>query len=152
MAMEDDKKKEPFVSQADRPEVRLRPDMPVAEMTLRELAAVLGLGTRKDFWDGKDFLKDDFDGGNKVKEFKETKEFKEGKEFKDKDKPEKREKPEIKEVKAEKAEVDGIIDPARPVINPDPRIEQILKAVAGLTERVDGLVDQMEALRKAQEG
>ena len=56
--------KEPFVSQADRPEVRLKSDTPVSELTVRDLATLLGqLGpTGKDFWDGKDWIKDDFDG------------------------------------------------------------------------------------------
>ena len=47
---------------------------------MRDLATLLGQvgGTGKDFWDGKDWQKDDFDGLNKR--------WKEGKEFKDKEK------------------------------------------------------------------
>ncbi len=82
--------KEPYIAQSDRPEVRLKSDTPVSELTVRQLATILGqFGTRKDFWDGKDWQKDDFDGGNKwkdVKEFKESKEVKEIKEFKEKEK------------------------------------------------------------------
>ena len=34
-----------------------------ARLTIRDLVTILGrLGTRKDFWDGKDWQKDDFDG------------------------------------------------------------------------------------------
>ena len=95
--------KKPFISQADRPEVRLKSDTPLSNLTVRDLATILGqLCTRKDFWDGKDWQKDDFDGG--VIKWKEAKEFKETKEVKDKDKEFKdgKEKREIKEVKAEK--------------------------------------------------
>src|SRR5882724_4646523 len=104
--------RKPFIPQADRPEVRLKSDTPLSNLTVRDLATILGqLGTRKDFWDGKDWQKDDFDGGTKwkdVKEFKETKEVKE----KDKDKETKefkdgKEKREVKELKAEKLELDG---------------------------------------------
>ena len=59
----DETSKEPFVS--DRPprgpaEVRHS----VGELTVRDLATLLGqLGpSGKDFWDGKDWVKDDFDG------------------------------------------------------------------------------------------
>ena len=80
---------------------------------MRDLATILGqLGTRKDFWDGKDWQKDDFDGAIK---WKDDKEFKEGKEVKDKDKETRskdgKEKREIKELKAEKIELDGVFDP-----------------------------------------
>ena len=45
---------------------------------MRDLATILGqLGTGKDFWDGKDWQKDDFDGEIK---WKDDKEFKDGKE------------------------------------------------------------------------
>ena len=77
--------KKPFIAKADRPEVRLKSDTPLSSLTVRDLATIMGqLGTGKDFWDGKDWQKDDFDGpGNK---WKEIKEFKEGKEVKEKDK------------------------------------------------------------------
>lgn len=35
--------KQPFVSQADRPEVRLDLDMPINDLRVRDLAAILGL-------------------------------------------------------------------------------------------------------------
>jgi hypothetical protein len=75
--------KQPFVSQADRPEVRIKSDTPIGNLTVRELAVILGQvgGTGKDFWDGKDWQKDDFDGTNKP--WKEGKELKDGKEVKD---------------------------------------------------------------------
>jgi len=141
--------KKPFISQADRPEVRLKSDTPLSNLTVRDLATILGqLGTRKDFWDGKDWQKDDFDGGIKWKDVKETKEVKdkdkekETKEFKDG-----KEKREIKEVKAEKLELDGVVDP---VSQPDPRIEQVISALSGMSAKVDQLANQLEALKKGR--
>lgn len=142
----DKPRKKPFVSKADRPEVRLKSDTPLSDLTVRDLATILGqLGTGKDFWDGKDWQKDDFDGENK--RWKEDKEFKEGKEVKDKDKEfkEGKEKREIKEVKAEKLELDGVFDPNATA---DPRIEQVIRALSGMSAKVDLLADQIEALKK----
>ncbi len=103
--------KQPFVSQADRPEVRLKSDTPLTELRVRDLAYLLGQvgGTGKDFWDGKDWQKDDFDGPLVIKGWKEEKEFKDKEKEKDKDKEkekekEKLEKPEGKEQKVEKLE------------------------------------------------
>src|SRR5688500_9055941 len=111
--------KQPFISQADRPEVRLKSDTPLSNLTVRDLATILGqLGTRKDFWDGKDWQKDDFEGGLKCKDTKELKETKEVKE-KDKEFKEGKEKRESKELKAEKLELDGVFEQ---VPQPDPRI------------------------------
>jgi hypothetical protein len=141
--------KQPFVSQADRPEVRIKSDTPVGDLTVRELAVILGQvgGTGKDFWDGKDWQKDDFDGTNKP--WKEGKEFKDGKEVKDKDKEfkEGKEKREIKELKAEKLELDGVFEPLGQA---DPRLEQVIRAVSGLSAKVDQLANQIEALKKGK--
>lgn len=144
--------KEPFVPQADRPEVRLGSDTPVSELRVRDLAALLGqLGTGKDFWDGKDWVKDDFDGP--VIKWKEQKESKD----KEKEKPEKLEKreklekPEMKEVKAEKIEVDGVFEPSIP-LGPDPRLDQAIQAISGLTAQVTQLANQVEQLKRAGEG
>jgi hypothetical protein len=143
--------KKPFVSQADRPEVRLKSDTPISDLTVRDLATIFGqLGTGKDFLDGKDWQKDDFDGPNKPwKEGKESKESKDGKEVKDKEKEFKdgKEKREIKEVKAEKLELDGVFDP---LSQPDPRIEQVIRALSGMSAKVDHLADQIEALKKSK--
>ena len=138
--------KKPFVSKADRPEVRLKSDTPLSDLTVRDLVTILGqLGTGKDFWDGKDWQKDDFDGQNKP-----WKEGKEGKEVKDKDKETKefkdgKEKRETKELKAEKLELDGVFDPNSTA---DPRIEQVIRALSGMSAKVDQLADQIEALKK----
>jgi len=143
--------KKPFISQADRPEVRLKSDTRLSDLTVRDLATILGqLGTRKDFWDGKDWQKDDFDGEIK---WKDAKEFKETKEVKDKDKETKefkdgKEKHEIKELKAEKLELDGGVFETRSP--PDPRIEQVIRALSGMSAKVDQLADQIEALKKSR--
>lgn len=142
--------KQPFVSKADRPEVKLKSDTPLNTLTVRDLVTILGqLGTGKDFWDGKDWQKDDFDGPNK--RWKEGKEVKDGKDVKDKDKEkekekEHKEKREIKEIKVEKLEIDGVIEQGNPL--PDPRIDQIIRAITGMSARVDQLADQIEALKK----
>jgi hypothetical protein len=150
--MADKPSKKPFVSQADRPEVRLKSDTPIRDLTVRDLATILGqLGTGKDFWDGKDWQKDDFDGQNKPwKEGKEGKESKDGKEVKDKETKEfkdGKEKREIKELKAEKLELDGVLDQQ---LQPDPRIEQVIRALSGMSAKVDQLADQIEALKKGK--
>lgn len=149
---QDDKPgKKPFISQADRPEVRLKSDTRLSDLMVRDLATILGqFGTRKDFWDGKDWQKDDFDGEIK---WKDAKEFKETKEVKDKDKETKefkdgKEKHEIKELKAEKLELDGGIFETR--LQPDPRIEQVIRALSGMSAKVDQLADQIEALKKSR--
>lgn len=113
--------KQPFVSQEDRPEVRINLDTPLNELRVRELSAILGFLVGKNpFEVGKTSLKDFFD-----KDFPEVAKdwLKEAKpELFDKplksDKPEKfekiekPEKSEIKEVKAEKLENDGVFDPS----------------------------------------
>ena len=142
--------KAPFVSGSDRPEVRLKSDTPLSDLTVRDLATILGqLGTGKDFWDGKDWQKDDFDGPKwkDDKEFKEKeKEFKESKEFKEfKEGKEKREIKEVKLEKLEKIEGDGVVE-ANPY--PDPRIEQVIRALSGMSAKVDQLADQIEELKK----
>jgi hypothetical protein len=149
--------KQPFVSQADRPEVRIKSDTPLSELTVRDLATLLAQvgGTNKDFWDGKDWQKDDFDGGSKWKE--KEKEKPEKWEIVDKppkgDKHEKYEKREIKEWKVEKLELDGVIDPGvRPGPGPDPRLDQVIQALSGLSSRVAQLADQVEELRRAGRG
>jgi hypothetical protein len=140
-------RKQAFITKAERPELKLKSDTPISGLTIRDLVTILGqLGTRKDFWDGKDWQKDDFDGGNK---WKDVKEFKDGKEFKDKDKDkEHKEKREIKEVKVEKIESDGVFE--QQPVGPDPRFEQVIQALSGMSARVDQLADQVGALKKGR--
>jgi hypothetical protein len=144
------REKTPFVSKADRPAVKLKSDTPINTLTVRDLVTIIGqLGTGKDFWDGKDWQKDDFDGTNKP--WKEGKEVKDGKDVKDKDKEKEKdkdhkEKREVKELKAEKLEIDGVFEQGNPV--PDPRIDHVIRAISGMTARIDQLADQIEALKK----
>jgi hypothetical protein len=138
-------RKQSFIAKADRPDLKLKSDTPISGLTVRDLVTILGrFGTRKDFWDGKDWQKDDFDGEIK---WKDDKEFKDGKEVKDKDKDkEHKEKRETKELKLEKIESDGVFE-QNPVA-PDPRIEQVIRALSGMSAKVDQLADQIEALKK----
>jgi hypothetical protein len=147
--------KKPFVSQADRPEVRLKSTTPIGDLTVRDLATILGQvgGTGKDFWDGKDWIKDDFDGTIKWLDAKDNKDNKDNKEVKDSKeskeaKDSHKEKREIKELKAEKLELDGVFDPHSQ--QPDPRIEQVIRALSGMSAKVDQLADQIEALKKGK--
>ena len=141
--------KEPFVSQEDRPEVRINLDTPLSELRVRELSAILGflVGKNPNFEVGKTPLKDFFD-----KPFPEVAKdwLKEVKPeiFEKNPKFEKPEKPESKEVKYEKIEVrEPVFDP-RGLVGPDPRIEQVIQAVTGLTKQVSQLANQVEELRK----
>ena len=157
--------KQPFVSQADRPEVRLDLDMPINDLRVRDLAAILGLLTGKSpFEVGKTSLKDFFDkdfpevAKDYVKELKIEKiekpekpeKFEKNEKFEKHEKHEKiekQEKPEIKELKLEKIENDGVFEPVgRP--GPDPRLEQVIQTLAGLAKQVDVLANQIEELKK----
>lgn len=154
--------KEPFVAQGDRPEVKLSPDAPLGELRVRDLAAILGAFAAKNpnFEVGKTPLKDFFDkpfpeeAKDFIKEIKpekfeksEIKEFK-GEKVEKFEKREKFEKPEIKEVKNEKFEHgEAVLDPGK-FPGPDPRLEQLIQAVAGLTTQVGQLANQVEELRK----
>ena len=72
-----------------------------------------------------------------------------GKEFKEK--REKIEKPEIKEVKAEKLESDGVFEQfERP--GGDPRLDQVIQALSGLSAKLADLSNQVEEMKKAQKG
>ena len=147
--------KKPFVSQADRPEVRLKSTTPIGDLTVRDLATILGQvgGTGKDFWDGKDWHKGRLRrhqvGGCQGQQGQQGQQGgqgqgKESKEAKDSHK----EKREIKELKAEKLELDGVFDPHSQ--QPDPRIEQVIRALSGMSAKVDQLADQIEALKKGK--
>ena len=149
--------KQPFISEGDRPELRLKSDTPLTDLTVRDLAVILRLGqTGKQFWDGEDWQKADFDGPLQPKDWKEDKEFKESKEIKeykekDKEKEKDKDKREIKELKLEKIESDGVFEPG-PFRRPDPRLDQLIERLSGLTDRVAELTDQVEELKKAREG
>jgi len=162
-----DTAKQAFVGAADRPEVRLDLDMPINQLRVRDLAAILGhLSQKSPFEVGKTPIKDFFDkpfpevAKDYVKEVKPEKfekpekpekiEKNEKHEKHEKlEKAEKIEKPEIKELKLEKIENDGVFDPgSRFPPGPDPRLEHVIQALAGLTQHVSALADQVKELQK----
>ena len=149
--------KEPFINKDDRPEVKISLDTPLSELRVRELSAILGYMTAKspNFEVGKTSIKDFFDKPfpevvkDWVKELKSEKFEKIEKIEKNEkfEKFEKAEKPERKELKLEKIEHDGVFDPG-PHIGPDPRLEQLIQVVTGLSKQVSVLTNQLEELRK----
>jgi len=154
-----DETKKPFVSPEDRPEVKLSPETPIGDLRVRDLMTILGAaGSTKSPFENKtsvkDFLDKDFPEVAKdfIKEIKQEKidkpEIKElkGEKHEKIEKREKFEKPEIKELKNEKIEREPVIDPGIP--QPDPRIEQLIQAVAGLAKQVGALANQVEEMKK----
>lgn len=168
---QDDDKKQPFIGSADRPEVRLDLDMPVTELRVRDLAAILGhLSAKSTFEAGKTPIKDFFEKPfpeeakdilkevkiekvekpEKPEKFEKNEKHEKPEKF---EKNEKLEKPEIKELKLEKLENDGVFDPgSRFPPGPDPRLDSVMQAIAGLTRHVSALADQVEELRKRAAG
>ena len=154
--------KEPFVPQGDRPEVKIDLDTPLSDLRVRELSAILGFVTGKNanFEVGKTSLKDFFDkpfpevAKDWVKEIKTEKVEK----WEKLEKNEKLEKPERKELKheklekVEKLENDGLVLERPDLPGPDPRMEQIVQVMAGLTEQVGRLSNQVDALEKKLRG
>jgi len=157
--------KEPFVSAEDRPEVQINLDTPLTELSVRDLSAILGFvsGKNPNFEVGKTSLKDFFDkdfpeiAKDWLKEIKIEKAEKPEKPEKfekneklEKDekheKNEKLEKHETKDIKLEKIENDGVFEQRVP--GPDPRMDQIIAVVAGLTKQVGELADQVKELRE----
>jgi hypothetical protein len=163
--------KQPFVSKEDRPEVKINLDTPLSELRVRELSLILGqmIGKNpfevgktslKDFFDKpfpevvKDFVKESKPENiekpvkfEKPEKFEKLEKYDKNEKFEKNEKIEKPEKSEIKEAKAEKVEVDGVFDPGK-LVGPDPRFEQLIQAVTGLTKQVTQLTNQVEELRK----
>ena len=142
MAKSSDKtSNQPFVSQADRPEIAAEIRHPAQRAP--------GARPRHPPWAGRRH-RQGFLGRQGLAEgrFRRPQQaWKEGKEFKDKEKEkdkekdkekekrEKPEKPEIKEVKLEKLESDGVFEPGI-LPGPDPRLDQVIQALSGLPMRV----------------
>ncbi len=153
--------RQPFVPKEDRPEVKISLDTPVKDLRVRELSAILGYFAEKDpnFEVGKTPIKDFFDKDfpevikDWVKDTKGEKLEKPEKLEKNEklEKVEKYEKSEFKEIKNEKLEREPVFDPGR-IPGPDPRMEQVIVAVAGLTKQVSHLANQVEELRKKIKG
>lgn len=150
--------REPFVSQGDRPEVRLDPDAQLSELRVRDLAAILGpmAGKNPNFEVGKTGVKDFFDKPSpevakdwlkeiKTEKIEKPEKFEKNEKF---EKHEKLEKREIKEVKNEKFEiVERDFDPTT-LPGPDPRLEQVIEAVTGMNNQVSQLTDQVAELQR----
>ena len=167
--------KEPFVSKEDRPEVKINLDTPLSELRVRELSLILGRVIGKNpFEVGKTPLKDFFDKPfpevlkdvvkeskpesvekpvkfEKPEKFEKDEKHEKNEKFEKNEKIEKPEKSELKEAKAEKVEADGVFDPGK-LVGPDPRFEQLIQAVTGLTMQVTQLTNQVEELRKKVSG
>ena len=155
-------RKQPFVSKADRPEVKISLDTPLNKLRVRELGAILGFLASKNanFEVGKTSLKDFFDkdfpevAKDWVKDIKSEKFEKiekiekpeKSEKFEKHEKLEKPEKSEIKEAKNEKIEREPIFEPGRD--GPDPMLQQVIQALAGLTQQVGQLTNQVEELKK----
>jgi chromosome segregation ATPase len=164
--------KEPFVAGEERPEVRLNPDMPVAEMRVRDLAELLGLQTSKsvaaeagslkkpeikDFkfekWEHKHELKDHkYEKWEHKNELKDLKNEKWETKPEIKDKPEKFEKWEHKDHKLEKFEhKDPLIEavkrepelPPGPVQQFDPRLDDVIRQISDLAKEVAALKERL---------
>ena len=163
-----EEQREPFVSEGDRPEVRLDPDAPLSELRVRDLAAILGpaAGKNPNFEVGKTGLKDFFDKPfpevakdwnkelkiEKVEKPEKPEKFEKREKFEKNEKIEKPEKSEIKEAKFEKLETgEGGFDPGTPP-GPDPRLDQVIQAVTGMNEQVGQLADQVSELQRRMQG
>jgi hypothetical protein len=167
-APRDSDPKEPFVPSEDRPEVKISLDTPLTELSVRDLSAILGFMTSKTpFEVGKTPLKDFFDKDfpevakdwnkeiktEKLEKPEKPEKFEKNEKLEKPDKlekHEKQEKREVKEIKIEKLEVDGLATEPGPFPGPDPRIEQIIEAVGGLTRQVGQLADQVRELQKRE--
>lgn len=167
--------KQPFVGKEDRPEVKISLDTPLSELHVRELGTILGFMVGKNpFEVGKTPLKDFFDkdfpevAKDWIKEIKTEKlekpEKPEKAEKSEKfekhekyEKPEKREKfeklekLELKDIKIEKLEHEVAVEPGFPP-GPDPTLQRVIQAVAGLTNQVSQLANQVAELQKKVKG
>lgn len=132
---------EPFVPREDRPDVSLKPETPITQLTVRDLSALIHSGLT---FKG---LKREID----IKYFKH-------------EKHEKFEKYEIKELKFEKNEKielepkgfepgdipKGFEPGERPA--PDPRIDQLIQSVSRLTSTVEEINKRLDTLENRKRG
>jgi hypothetical protein len=116
---------QPFVGGDERPEVRLDPDMPIGEMRVRDLTTLLG-GSHESV---PAVLTDLLKRKTEYFEFKLVKN----------EKYEIKEKIEKLEHKHEKWEYAEPVWPRIPGPEPDPRLDELIRAVSQLREEVAAL-------------
>jgi hypothetical protein len=130
--------REPFVSQGDRPEVRLDPDMPLSELRVRDLRDILwgGMGGKSPHvdkspsWETLPVTKiiETFDP--RIKFIADS----------------------LPKHKPEKFEFEPPI-PIPPVLGPDPGpLSQVIQAVSGINNQVSQLANQVAELQRRIEG
>lgn len=148
--------KEPFVSQGDRPEVSLKPDAPISELTVRDLGALLGEQAKISVKHFKDIKLEKWEHPKheKFEKFEKHEKWEHPK-LEKHEKFEKLEKWEnIKHEKNEKLEIDilqklvpeGLPDPTGPIGDPGP-IDKLVSAVSSLEEHVKQLDAQVKEIR-----
>lgn len=120
--------KESFIGQEDRPEVRLDPDMPISQLRVRDLTAIIGSRILKPY------IKEI------IKEKPEIKEIK----------IEKHEKFEKLEAEPQQKYFrEPPFDPGSPFEGPHPEPwRQLVEVVTGLSQKVDQLADQVAELQQ----
>ncbi len=134
-----EEQKQPYVSQEDRPEVKLKPDTPVSELRVRDLVHILGVSLTK-----PGLSKSEAD--NPATSLWHPL-WKAGLSKSEADGPPLGVKY-FKEVKYEKWEIDERHYWPKVFPEPDPRVEHVIHALAGLTAQVSQLSDQVAALQK----
>ena len=135
-----EEQKQPYVSQDDRPEVKLKPDTPVSELRVRDLVHILGVSLAK-----SGLSKSEAD--NPATSLWHPL-WKAGLSKSEADGPPLGVKY-FKEVKYEKWEIDERhYDWPKVFPEPDPRVEHVIRALTGLTAQVNQLADQVAALQK----
>ena len=156
-------KKEPYVSQGDRPEVKMDPEKPLTELRVRDLQAILGGATAIKKVEIKEIKPEKFEKHEKFEKF-EKHEKHEKFEFKDHIKeiiidklPQLEVVKDFKREKIEKIELEPgpkqVFEPGPdPTQQIDPAVQaglaQLVQTVGGLVKRVDELANQLAELQK----
>lgn len=134
--------KEPFIGGEDRPDVELKPDMPITELRVRDLSALLHQSIVIKKREFKDFIKDHKFEKLEIKEWKELKEWK----F---EKFEKNEKIELEPIPKQFEPGPKLAEPG-PGAGPiqDPRIDRLIDMVSKLSSSVEDLAARVGKLEQ----
>lgn len=130
--------REPFVSQGDRPEVRLDPDTPLSELRVRDLTHILGgdMGGKSPFAEKSPYehyvvTKDKLFSEGHIKWIIDN----------------------LVKAKPEKLEFEPPIPVPWPGSGPDPGpLNQVIQAVSGINNQVSQLANQVAELQRRIEG